>query len=398
MMDGGEAGLIVENVFMSKKFPLFDVEVFRKNLVEAVKRYTVFKLGYVLKNDLMHWVEIDPAEFDVVEVCDTVREWDAVIVREDVQWKENSPLYRVWIERDLKAGEATVLLLMSHMLCDGRTISAPFLTVCSAVPGEKAVEFEDAPLVEFGHESYFEGIDESVWRSVPECWNVPKGGLLPPLRNYRKGLGYCNRYLSMPYATARQFCKKHGVGLQAIVSACFTESIRRFNKLDREEVIAAYFPQDMRSHPNASERFRKQDFYCGVGAQLAHVKSKPTLLETIKHCQEKVVGAVNGMSGPILYLQLAHMIDPETGKMGEVRFPSLYADHLLFASNVGSLPGKIGYQATVFEEYFALAYFFTVGDTLYYMFAHPDSMDEALVALVMDDAKNMVEFIEANSN
>ena len=369
----------------------------KKNYKNILTDYPILRLRFEKKDELDYWKIAPNSELKFENLIKVVNWPDSDI-------PESLPLYDMphWrLHLSKNENKIKVRVFASHSITDGRCIFDYLELFCCYVKNEKLPEFlergkKKPALSEFGRRGCFNGKAENIppksWSKLYKCEIEPKVEL--PSHSV-------NDEWSVEWEPIKKFIAKHKVTMQGILSASQIFAIHEYyGDKFKDKEIAIYTPVDARRIKSATEEYKNHLFQSNAAIVLPFYKKQKTIFEQIKHCQEKLIEALNSSESLDSMLTTCNSMDEKTGKkINYENSPDNAHDNIVFASHLGRVPERedvrFGSWSPVIEwGYWPNLYAFHNSKKLGFTFVRPFNVDKKYVDCVINNTYKFIDFIK----
>ena len=210
-----------------------------------------------------------------------------------------------------------------------------------------------------------------------------------------------NDHWEIEYEPIKQFCMKHQVTLQGILSAMQTRAMWKYHegKIDNME-LGVDVPIDSRQLKCATDKYKKLLFCNSVCTTLMFVNKKETILEQIKHCQERMKENLSSSQPYDIIFSHCDMFNAETKKVTlPSNYPDSYRYNIVFASHLGRAPDRddidFGTFSLVIEfGYWPCLYAFHTSKKVQFTFVRPFNTEPKYFEAVKNSTIEVFDYIK----
>ncbi|ELP92883.1 hypothetical protein EIN_508940 [Entamoeba invadens IP1] len=387
-------------ISLSDTFDKFDFELFKKEVIKEIVKYSPFHLDIRMKDGHPFWYKFDDnwlfENSDIFVVKIPFKETGEVEPAKYDLHKEGTPLFCIeYSENDVVS---RVKLYANHAICDGRTIANLYQIIKNAIPNEFHMDFNDEELYDYDYRTLYK-IEDKLLETNPKCWDIPKVAAVPPITDKCE---YINMYNSFDCQKVISFCKKNKIGVQALLMASQERATRRFMKFDNSEEISVYCPSDTRISKYADDKLKHRNFYCAAGANFPSIVGKENLMEDIKECNYKIREAMKTTDCCVQVLMSFKQIDEKTLVFTPIKnAPDLSKMRIITCSNIGLYdhmndpylgvlcPCDVNSFSVVLYSWHSKNHFHT-------LFFFPEKLNKDFVTEMKHELENVMKFVCEN--
>ncbi|ELP92605.1 hypothetical protein EIN_166100 [Entamoeba invadens IP1] len=396
-LNGYEFAVSFVCLSLSDTFPKLEFGPFKKAVLKELIKYTVFHLDIVYKDHHAYWSKfsdtwlLENSSLFITEV--PFEEPKDVETASYNLHKEGTPLFTIEFSSNDELTQ--IKLLANHVLCDGRTLFTLFQIIKNAIPNERHEEIADQDLFPFDYTTLYD-IDKTVLMHDPKSWDIPKKPLIPQIPEKSQ---YINIYHTFNTQKVLSYCKRHQVGVQAILMTVQQRAMRKFNQLPDNSPISVYCPSDTRRNKYAKDELKRSKFYCMAGANFPVIFGKEKLEEEIVECNGKMREMMETNECCVQLLIGSMMIDSKTLAFApNPNTPNLCQAQAIMVSNIGRYVGLNQPRVKVMAPcdvngFSAVLYSWHSEKSLYTMFFVPDKMDAKLLEIMNKELSDVMEYV-----
>ena len=352
-LDGFEFILTSGFLYITDFFDFFDTKIFKNKCNEILPKIEPFNYSIKKMNNYMFWIKkpfkilLEEKEYNEIEEYENyMKEEDKIIIPGitliDKEENDIQLLYK-FVICQLKNKKTKLILYVNHVICDGRTIFSIFDIIRKIINNEK-IDYNNIKdkLCSFGQISNFNNINKNFYEKVPNNWVKISETKLSIFPKIKPPIFYINKHFIYNYPPINKFAKENKVSVQAMLTAMITRAVRKYLKLDNNQIIWNNTPCDSRPSKFSTDEMKNRIFFCGASSTFPGSKGQKNLLEDIKHCYNEIKKAVNSFEHIIGILLLGNSVDPKNNfkfKMIE-GFPNFSLNPITTSSNIGQVSGN----------------------------------------------------------
>ena len=401
-LDGFEFILTSGFLYITDFFDFFDTKIFKNKCNEILPKIEPFNYSIKKMNNYMFWIKkpfkilLEEKEYNEIEEYENyMKEEDKIIIPGitliDKEENDIQLLYK-FVICQLKNKKTKLTLYVNHVICDGRTIFSIFDIIRKIINNEK-IDYNNIKdkLCSFGQISNFNNINKNFYENVPNNWLKISETKLSIFPKVKPPIFYINKHFIFNYPSINKFAKENKVSVQAMLTAMITRAVRKYLKLDNNQIIYNNTPCDSRPSKFSTDEMKNRIFFCGASSTFPGIKGQKNLIEDIKHCYNEIKKAVNSFEHIIGILLLGNSVDPKNNfkfKMIE-GFPNFSLNPITTSSNIGQVNGNkplfgLCYDC-VGENYSYGIYSYHTIKELFIMIIKPINSDPELDKFVLNE-------------
>ena len=401
-LDGFEFILTSGFLYVTDFFDFFETNIFQNKCNEILPKIEPFNYSIKKINNYIFWIKkpfkilLEEKEYNEIEEYENyMKEEDKIIIPGitifDKEENDIQLLYKFSICQ-LKNKITKLTLYVNHVICDGRTIFSIYDIIRKIINDEK-INYNNIKdkLCSFGQISNFNNINQDFYKKVPNNWVKISETKLSILPKVKPPIFYINKHFIYNYPSINKFAKENKVSVQAMLTAMITRAVRKYLKLDNNQIIWNNTPCDSRPSKFSTDEMKNRIFFCGASSTFPGIKGQTNLLEDIKHCYNEIKKAVNSFEHIVGILLLGNSVDPKDNfkfKMIE-GFPNFILNPITTSSNIGQVNGNkplfgLCYDC-VGENYSYGIYSYHTKKELFIMIIKPINSDPELDKFVLNE-------------
>jgi len=398
--------LFITNAYLNATdvFPKISTEEFKKRAEKNFPKIELFNIAFKKINGHLFFIhkpfklylkEVEYTEDEEIENFLKTKDkmiipYEPIQVEDD---KDVQALISFKICQLKKSNQTKITVLISHSICDGRTIFTIMDYVRKIINGEN-LERNDEKLSNFCGLERFKNLDKSFYES-PKSWNeIPYVPLLPKMKPPFK---HVSPHIIFDYKPISKFCHENGISLQAMVMAAITRAARRYNNLSRETPIWISIPSDLRSSPYATEEYKKCQLYCNVGIMYVKLIGQSNLMEDLKHCMAQLKEAKESNDNVRQVVCCTTILDHKTlAFIPSVKFPSQDAQAIINCTNIGKVSGTFPLLTPSYDPNVRVftPFMYYTEDKLFLVIYRPYNFDQTYIDIIEEEINKV--FIPEN--
>ena len=401
-LDGFEFILTSGFLYITDFFDFFDTKIFKNKCNEILPKIEPFNYSIKKINNYMFWIKkpfkisLEEKEYNEIEEYENyMKEEDKIIIPGitlfDKEENDIQLLYKFSICQ-LKNKITKLTLYVNHVICDGRTFFSIYDIIRKIINDEK-INYNNIKdkLCSFGQISNFNNINQDFYKKIQNNWVKISETKLSILPKVKPPIFYINKHFIYNYPSINKFAKENKVSVQAMLTAMITRAVRKYLKLDNNQIIWNNTPCDSRPSKFSTDEMKNRIFFCGASSTFPGIKGQTNLLEDIKHCYNEIKKAVNSFEHIVGILLLGNSVDPKDNfkfKMIE-GFPNFILNPITTSSNIGQVNGNkplfgLCYDC-VGENYSYGIYSYHTKKELFIMIIKPINSDPELDKFVLNE-------------
>jgi len=396
-LDGSE--FVVNGFYINivDVFPKISTEDFKKRIQEELPKVDIFNITikimdghffFIKKPFEAHVQEVEWTENEEIE--NYLQHQGQMVIPYERQMEENNDVVVCFSFKicQLKNNKTKITFTTLHSICDGRTAFYLMELLQKVIRGEKLEKME-APLCPFGHKEVFHDADKVLANTdLAQLYgNVDKANLLPPLSPPFNNV--CVHYM-YDCPPIKRFCKKNGVGIQALAMAAIARATRRFHHLPKEKPLWCIVPVDTRYSTLATTAYKNCKFFCNTGILYVKTIGQATLMEDIQHCQHQLKEHQQHHEAVAQLISCSQLIQPESLQfIPTFAIPGTHSHAVISVSNFGRVSGNqplfYANALTHFGTYEFLHEIYYTEHTLYVSNYKPKDFDETFLKYIKEE-------------
>ena len=400
-LDGFEFILTSGYLYITDYFNYFDTQVFKEKCNSILPNIEPFNYSVKKLDNHFFWIKKPFKIFLEEKPYNEDEEYENFLKSEnkrvipgrlliDPEESDIQLLFKFSICQ-LSNQKTKLTFYVNHVICDGRTIFSIFDIIRKIINNENIdyTNIKDS-LCSFGQLSNYKHIDPKIYEKMPENWEKISKTKLKLFPKVQQPIQYINKHLTFDYKTIQKFTKENKVSVQAMLTAMITRAIRKFLKLDNNQIIWNNTPCDSRASEYATDEMKNRIFFCGASSTFPPIKGQGSLLDDIKHCYEEVKKSVNSLENIIGIIMLGKCIDSKNLIFKPIEgFPNFFENPITTSSNIGKVNGNsplfgLCYDCPL-ENYSYNFYSYHTDDILYITIMKPMNSNEELDLIIQNE-------------
>ena len=391
-LDGFEFILTSGFLYVTDFFDFFSTESFRNKCNEILPKIEPFNYSIKKLNNYMFWIKkpfkiiLEEKEYNEIEEYETyIKEEKKIIIPGisliDKDENDVQNLFK-FVICQLKNKKTKLTLYANHVICDGRTIFSIYDIIRKIINNE-CIDYNNIKdkLCSFGQLSNFKDLNPDLYKKVSDNWVRISETKLSILPKVKPPIFYINEHFIYNYPAIKKYVIENNISVQSMLTAMITRAVRKYLKLDNNQIIWNNTPCDSRASKFSTEEMKNRIFFCGASSTFPGIKGMSNLLDDIKHCYKEIHNAVNSLEHIIGMILLGNSIDPKDNfkfKMIE-GFPNFNINPITTSSNIGRVNGNKPLFGLCYdcpgENYSYGIYSYHTNDELYIMIIKPINYD-----------------------